>query len=183
MRPPTEHNVLDASRAFTPPIRIIASRRRRRTVAARLRSGVLELLVPEWMPRAERERWAEVMRSRLERRAQRSRPSDEKLAERARVLNARHFGGRLQWSSIRFADLLHLWGSCTFTSGAIRIARRASALPDWVLDYLIVHELTHLEHSDHGAAFHEMEQRYPLTERARGYLMAIDHGVTDPNID
>ncbi len=159
---------------FSPPIRIVASKKRRRTVAARLRSGVLELLVPAWMPRAETEHWAEVMRLRLERRMERSRPSDRRLMERARTLNDRHFGGRLRWSSIGFAEMQHLWGSCTFTDGAIRIARRAASLPDWVLDYLLVHEMAHLEHSDHGPAFHEMEERYPLTERARGYLMALD---------
>ena len=163
---------------FSPPVRIVASRRRRRTVAARLRSGVLELLVPDWMPHAERERWAEEMRRRIERRMVRTRPSDEKLAARARVLNDRHFGGRLRWTSIAYTELTHLWGSCTFTTGAIRIAARAASLPDWVIDYLVVHELSHLEHSDHGPAFHEMENRYPLTERARGYLMAIDQGAT-----
>jgi hypothetical protein len=41
--------------------------------------------------------------------------------------------------------------------------------------------MAHLEHSDHGAGFHEMENRYPLTERARGYLMAIDQGATAPS--
>ena len=51
--------------SFSPPIRILATRRRRRTVAARLRSGVLELMVPDTMPQAERERWAEAMRKRL----------------------------------------------------------------------------------------------------------------------
>lgn len=146
-------------------------------MAARLRSGVLELLVPDWMPRAERERWAEEMRRRLANRMDRARPSDERLATRARSLNERHFGGRLRWTSIGFADMSHLWGSCTFTTGAIRIANRASSLPDWVVDYLVVHEMAHLEHSDHGAAFHELENRYPLTERARGYLMAIDQGA------
>lgn len=174
----TEHNVLQMnSPLFAPPIRIVASRRRRRTVAARLRSGVLELLVPDWMPRAERERWAEEMRQRIERRMERARPSDHKLGERARALNDRHFGGRLRWTSIAFADMSHLWGSCTFTTGAIRIANRAASLPEWVIDYLVVHELAHLEHSDHGPAFHEMENRYPLTERARGFLMAIDQGA------
>ena len=74
-------------------------------MAARLRSGVLELLVPEWMPRAERERWAEEMRQRLERRMERARPSDDKLAARARALNDRHFGGRLRWTSIAFAEI------------------------------------------------------------------------------
>jgi predicted metal-dependent hydrolase len=155
-------------------VRIVASRKRRRTVAARLRSGVLELLVPAWMPNAEREQWAETMRRRLQRRMERTRPSDERLAERARVLNDRHFGGRLAWTSICFVDMAHTWGSCTFTSGAIRIARRAASLPDWVLDYLLVHELAHLEQSDHGPAFHDLENRYALTERAKGYLMALD---------
>ena len=148
-------------------------------MAARLRSGVMELLVPDSMPSAERERWAERMRERLGRQIERSRPSDDKLAQRARSLNDRLFGGRLRWTSVAFDDMSHLWGSCTFTTGAIRIARRAAPLPEWVLDYLLVHELAHLEHSDHGPAFHELENRYPLTERARGYLMAIDHSAAN----
>ncbi|MEO8743774.1 MAG: M48 family metallopeptidase [Candidatus Dormiibacterota bacterium] len=171
----TEHNVLEPNtNQFNPPVRIVASSRRRRTVSARLRSGVLELLVPSWMPVVERQQWAETMRRRLERRMERARPSDERLMQRARALNERHFGGRLRWMSIGFADMAHTWGSCTFTTGHIRIARRAATLPDWVLDYLLVHELAHLEQSDHGPAFHELEERYPLTERARGYLMALD---------
>lgn len=90
-------------------------------------------------------------------------------------MNERHFGGRLRWTSIGFAEMSARWGSCSFTDGAIRIASRAARLPDWVIDYLLVHELAHLEQSDHGPAFHELENRYPLTERAKGYLMALDH--------
>jgi predicted metal-dependent hydrolase len=161
-------------REQVPPVRIITSRKRRRTVAARLTSGVLELIVPAAMPIAERQHWAEVMSRRLERRAERRRPTDQRLEERAKRLNYRHFDGRLGWTSIGFADMDHQWGSCTFTEGAIRIARRAGDLPEWVLDYLIVHELAHLVHSDHGAGFHELENRYPLTERAKGYLLAVD---------
>ena len=157
-----------------PPVRVITSRKRRRTVAARLRSGVLELLVPASMPHAERDHWAEVMSRRLQLRAERSRPSDERLQERARKLNDRYFNGKLSWTSIGFSDMERLWGSCSFTDGAIRIARRAASLPDWVLDHLLVHELAHLVHSDHGPGFHELENRYPLTERAKGYLLALD---------
>lgn len=134
--------------------------------------------MPATMPVAERQHWAEVMSRRLERRAHRLRPTDQRLEERARILNDRLFGGRLRWTSIGFAEMDHQWGSCTFTDGAIRIARRAAALPDWVLDYLLVHELTHLVHSDHGRDFHEMEGRYPLTERAKGYLLALDSMAT-----
>jgi predicted metal-dependent hydrolase len=157
-----------------PEVRVIASRKRRRTVAARLRAGVLELMVPASMPLAERDHWAEVMRNRLLRKAARSQPSDERLVERARRLNERYFEGKLRWTSIGFTDMDRLWGSCTYTDGAIRIARRAAKLPDWVLDHLLVHELAHLVHSDHGGAFRELENRYPLTERAKGYLLALD---------
>ena len=157
------------------PIRIITSRKRRRTVAARLRSGVLELLVPDSMPHAERQHWADVMSRRMERRAKRSAPTDERLLARAHQLNRRYFDGALRWTSIGFAEMAHQWGSCTFTNGSIRLARRAASLPDWVLDYLLVHELAHLVCSDHGREFHEMEGRYPLTERAKGYLLALDH--------
>lgn len=126
------------------------------------------------MPLVERQQWAETMRKRLERRMLRTRPSDQRLAERAMLLNQRYFGTRLRWTSIGYAEMAHTWGSCTFTTGAIRVAKRAATLPDWVLDYLLVHELAHLEQSDHGPAFHELENRYPLAERARGYLMALD---------
>ena len=102
------------------------------------------------MPLAERAHWAEVMSRRLQRRAERLRPSDERLLARAERLNRRHFEGRLRWASIGFSEMERQWGSCTFTDGAIRIARRAASLPEWVLDYLVVHELAHLVRSDHG---------------------------------
>ena len=143
-----------------------------------MRAGVLELLVPATMPHAERAHWAEVMTRRLQRRAERARPSDERLAERARRMNERHFEGVLRWTSVGFAEMERLWGSCTFTHGAIRIAKRAASLPDWVLDYLLVHELAHLIHSDHGDEFHALVARYPLTERAKGYLLALDSLAT-----
>lgn len=165
---------METNSEHRPPIRIITSRKRRRTVTARLRSGVLELLVPATMPHVERQHWAEVMTRRIEWRAARSQPTDSRLMERARKLNDRHFDGRLKWTSVGFAEMERLWGSCTFTDGAIRIARRAASLPEWVLDHLLMHELAHLVESDHGPAFHELENRYPLTERAKGYLLALD---------
>jgi predicted metal-dependent hydrolase len=148
-----------------------------------MRSGVLELLVPASMPVAERRHWAEVMTRRLTLRAERRRPTDARLQQRAERLNDRLFGGSLSWTSIGFADMDHQWGSCTFTDGAIRIARRAAALPDWVVDYLLVHELAHLVHSDHGAGFHELEDRYPLAERAKGYLLALDATATGDGVE
>src|SRR4029077_5648109 len=99
----SEHNALNSpANTFPPPIRIVATRKRRRTVSARLRAGVLALLVPDWMSQAERHKWAEVMSRRLQKRVERSKPSNERLAGRASTLNERHFGGRVRWGSVRF---------------------------------------------------------------------------------
>jgi len=165
----------DRPSAWQPPVRIVASPNRRRTVSARVIDGVLELRVPAGMPAAERQEWAERMRARLERRLRRARPTDAALEQRAAALNRRYFDGRLRWSSIAYADQESRWGSCTFAAGVIRISSRAAGLPAWVLDYLLVHELAHLEVPHHGPRFWTLVNRYPLTERARGYLMALDH--------
>lgn len=166
---------------WQPPIRIVASPRRVRTVSARLVDGVLELRVPAAMSVVERERWAERMRLRLERQLSRARPTDDDLERRAQTLNQRYFEGRLRWNSIAYAEQERRWGSCSFTAGVIRISSRAAELPGWVLEYLLMHELAHLVHPDHGPRFWGLVNRYPLTERARGYLMALDHrnGVLD----
>jgi hypothetical protein len=39
-----------------------------------------------------------------------------------------------------------------------------------VRDYVLVHELAHLLVPGHGPDFWSLVQRYPRTERARGYL-------------
>ncbi len=74
------------------------------------------------------------------------------------------------------------WGSCTISTGAIRISNRLVAFPDWVVDYVIVHELCHLEVRGHGPDFWKLVHRYPKAERAIGYLIAKS-GDEDPNHD
>ncbi|MGH9093556.1 MAG: M48 metallopeptidase family protein, partial [Acidimicrobiales bacterium] len=64
------------------------------------------------------------------------------------------------------------WGSCTPAHGSVRISSRLAREPQWVLDYVIVHELAHLAEPGHGRRFWRLVERYPLTERARGFLIA-----------
>lgn len=162
--------------ASRPDLRIIPSARRRRSSSARLVGDVVEVRVPALMPVAEQRRVAERLRDRIVRSIQRTRRVPD-LERRAQELNRLLFGGRLRWQAIGFAEQRSRWGSCTPGSGTIRIARRAADLPSWVLDYLLVHELAHLVEGNHGPRFWKLVERYPLTERARGYLMAVDHGA------
>jgi hypothetical protein len=46
-------------------------------------------------------------------------------------------------------------------------------MPHWVRDYVLVHELAHLLVPGHGPDFWALVQRYPRTERARGYLDGV----------
>ena len=52
-------------------------------------------------------------------------------------------------------------------------------MPLWVVDFVIVHELAHLVHPYHDAAFHTLVARYPKTERAEGFLEEVSLGFAD----
>ena len=160
-----------------PPVQVIRSRRRRKTVEARLVDGVVRLMVPASMSAAEVNDHAVELRDRLVRR---HRCDQVDLTRRARELSARYglpVAPHVEWSNRQ----TRTWASCTLESGLIRVSARASSLPPWVLDYLLVHELAHLVHGDHSPSFWELCNRYPRTERARGYLMAIDHHTDEPD--
>ena len=152
-------------------IEVIRSDRRRKTVQARLVDDVLRIAIPGHLSPAEEAHWVEVMQKRFAGRAD----SDQiDLGERARTLARAHglpvpagIEG-IEWSDRQKT----LWGSCTVATGKIRIARRVAGFPRWVLDYVIVHELAHLEVPRHNAEFWSLVARYPMAERARGYLIA-----------
>ncbi len=141
---------------------------RRRHVEGVLRGDTLVVSFPPRMARAEAERIADELRGRMERRLGRERID---LVTRARRL-ARELGlpqpARVEWSDRQ----QHRWGSCTPVDRCIRVSSRLAAFPSWVLDYVLVHELAHLRHADHGPEFHALVDRYPKAERAIGFLIA-----------
>ena len=154
-----------------PGLRVVRSTRRRRTISARRREGVIEVIVPAGMSLAEEAMWVERMRRRILRAE--TGPSDADLARRAQVLSARYLEGALRPASVRWSEQQQQrWGSCTVDTGAIRLSARMQNFPAWVVDYVLVHELAHLRYRSHGQRFWALVNRYPLTERARGYLIA-----------
>lgn len=156
------------------PVEIIRSRRRKRTVSAELKNGVLQVRAPATMSDADLAPIIEKLHKRLHKRAHKQPPSDADLEKRAQALNKRYFHGRLRWQSIRYVTNQHKrFGSCTPAQGTIRLSHRLAAMPAWVQDYVIIHELAHLEEANHGPRFWKLVNQYPLTERARGYLMAV----------
>lgn len=61
----------------------------------------------------------------------------------------------LQCSRWSIRDMKTRWGSCTHQTAAIRVnLRLAEKLPE-CLDYLILHELTHIRHPNHSKAFYD----------------------------
>jgi len=156
------------------PVRIVRSKRRRKTVHARLVDGVLEIRAPATMPQETLHPTIADLARRVERRLKRATLSDADLEKRARALNRRYFDGRLRWTSVRWSTRQNQrFGSCTPGRGTIRISHRLAQVPRWVLDYVLVHELAHLIEPNHGPKFWALVNRYPLAERARGYLMAL----------
>ena len=151
-------------------VEVIRSTRRRKTVQAVVRDGVVRLSIPHTMSKAEEEHWADVMVKRFARRRDASRID---IARRAELLADRH--GLPRPARIRWAEnQTSLWGSCTPADGTIRISLRLAEYPRWVLDYVIIHELAHLRYHGHGPRFRALVDRYPLAERARGFLIAKD---------
>jgi predicted metal-dependent hydrolase len=159
-----------------PPVEIIRSSRRRKTASARLVDGKLVVRVPADVDDREIERLVATLAPRVMR-AQRMRERGDKLpnlARRAEDLNKRYFGGRLRPREIKWVENQEKrYGSCTPSTGTIRISSRVGAMPLWVLDYVLVHELAHLVEPNHSPAFWRLVDAYPLTERARGYLIAV----------
>src|SRR3954453_16663859 len=125
------------------------------------------------LPAAQRaaEELADTLRRRID-------PARIDVATRARRL-AREYGlprpKKVQWSGHQ----LSRWGSCTPEDATIRVSSRLAAFPSWVLDYVLVHELAHLLVEHHGPEHDVLVNRFPLAERARGFLVAKD---LDPDV-
>lgn len=62
------------------------------------------------------------------------------------------------------------WGVCRKTTG-IRLNWRLVGAPEYVADYVCIHELCHLAHADHSRTFWELTRRFaPYADEAKQWL-------------
>jgi predicted metal-dependent hydrolase len=159
------------------PVEVVRSRRRRKTVEAQMVDGVIRVSVPASMSAQDEQTYVADLVAKIDRKY---RSGHVDLDARAAALARRYDLPRPR--SVRWADNQRSrWGSCSIATREIRISTRLADCPSWVLDYVLVHELAHLVHADHGRAFDALVARYPKAERAIGYLLAKD--LADEPVD
>ncbi len=100
------------------------------------------------------------------------RAAHEWLAERTRVLATR---AGIAPPEVTISSAMARWGSCN-SRREVRLAWRLVKAPLHLVDYVICHELAHLRHMNHSAAFwNEVERQCPDYKRLRAELFATDH--------
>jgi predicted metal-dependent hydrolase len=167
-----------AQRTQLPQVEVRRSSRRRRTVSAYREGDRIVVLVPASLSRKQEAEWVETMVARVERAEARRRPTDVQLARRAATLSEIWLEGRAVPASVRWVDNQRSrWGSCTPSDRTIRLSRRLQEMPDWVVDYVLVHELAHLIEPGHSAKFWSWVERYPHAERAKAWLDGYSIGA------
>jgi predicted metal-dependent hydrolase len=159
-------------------VEVRRSPRRRRTVSAYREGDRIVVLIPARMSRAQEAEWVQTMVARLERSEARRRPGNDELMTRATRLSRAWLEGLAAPISVRWVDNQRSrWGSCTPADRTIRLSRRLQGMPDWVIDYVMVHELAHLIEAGHDDRFWGWVARYPHADRARAWLDGYSAGA------
>ena len=100
------------------------------------------------------------------------RAAHEWLAERTRQLALR---AGIEPPKLMISSAMARWGSCN-SRREVRLAWRLVKAPLQLIDYVICHELAHLRHMNHSAAFWaEVARQCPDYKRLRAELFATDH--------
>lgn len=84
----------------------------------------------------------------------------------------------LSWRQLLIKGWQTKWGSC-HSDGTICLNWRLLLAPDWVSDYVIVHELAHLQQMNHSPAFWALvAEYYPRWQDAKRYLKQHQQQMT-----
>ena len=76
----------------------------------------------------------------------------------------------ISFRELKLGQWQRRWGYCD-SNGVIGLNWRLIMAPEWVSDYVMVHELAHREVMDHSAAFWQIIDRYvPEYPQAQAWL-------------
>lgn len=160
--------------------------RARRYVIRVRPDGSVRVTLPRWGSQRHAERFAEQQRSWIERQRRRVEAGRETAEARSpeelkdlRQRAARELPSRLHAladahgltvAKVSVRNQKWRWGSCS-PSGHICLNWRLVLMPDFVRDYVIIHELMHLKRLDHSPIFWKLvATACPDYEEARAWL-------------
>ncbi|MBW8173805.1 DUF45 domain-containing protein [Ornithinimicrobium sp. Arc0846-15] len=162
------------ARGLPDEIEIRRSKRRRRSVSARIEADRVVVLMPDGLSKAVEQRHVDDVLAQLRRREQRKRLAHDDLPARATALSKTYLEGRAQPASITWVtNQGQRWGSCTPATGEIRISSAMEGMPSWVIDAVVVHELAHLLVPGHGQDFYAWVCNYTRYDEAQAFLNGV----------
>lgn len=161
-------------------VEVRRSRRRKTTVTAYRDGDMTVISIPAKFTVAQEREWVSKMLDRLAMKEAKRRPTDDELLSRALELNVKYLDGHALPMSVKWAENQERrWGSCSMPDRSIRLSTRLKGLPEWVIDYVLLHELAHILVQGHGPDFWHLLENYPKTDRARGFLEGITFAKED----
>lgn len=164
-------------------VEIRRSARRKRTVTARVEGDTVVVLMPAGLSTRQEEVHVRALLDKLRRGHQRRRLQRDDLMTRAVRLSRQYLGGRAEPASVTWVtNQTTRWGSCTIAPRTIRISSALEGMPEWVVDAVLVHELTHLLVADHGPRFRELVSRYPRYDQAMAFLNGVSWANGRPGV-
>lgn len=147
-----------------PPTRLVRHRRARRYILRVLDDGSLKVTLPRWGSKREalqfveaNQGWIDAQRLRRQQRprmapaecaAHRQRALEE-LPPQLLALAATH---KIPVERVSVRNQRSRWGSCS-SRGAITLNWRLALVPDFVREYVMLHELMHRREMNHSARF------------------------------
>ena len=160
-----------------PQYRVVRKERRRRSISAFRQGGVIEIHIPAKMSKRQELEIIPEMIAMVLRREGRSRKTDLQLLEIGMELLAKYLPDfDVAPASINWRNMSERWGSCTTVDRTIRISDRLIGAPNYVLNYIIFHELIHLRIPGHDQDFYNYLNRFTDQQKFEAFLEGLELG-------
>jgi predicted metal-dependent hydrolase len=160
-----------------PQYRVVRKERRRRSISAFRQGGVIEIHIPAKMSKRQELEIIPEMIAMVLRREGRSRKTDLQLLEIGMELLAKYLPDfDVAPASINWRNMSERWGSCTTADRTIRISDRLIGAPNYVLNYIIFHELIHLRIPGHDQDFYNYLNRFTDQQKCEAFLEGFELG-------